>query len=115
MPRRPLPLGRTLATSGALAVLEQLGMSPADLLRRHEVGDWGDLCPEDIDANEQSSGNQAFELIGRAEFSAPGQLQVYQAGGHTFIEANTTDATPGAELRIVLEQPISLRDGDFLM
>jgi Ca2+-binding RTX toxin-like protein len=68
-----------------------------------------------LDANEQSSGNQAFRFIGRAEFSAAGQLRFYQAEGHTVIEANTTNATAGAEVRIELEQPLTMQAGDFLL
>jgi len=47
-------LGRTVATPGALAALEQAGVSPATLLARHHGGDWGDLCPEDAAANDQA-------------------------------------------------------------
>lgn len=43
------PLGRTLATPGALA----LGVDLAAYLRRHHCGDWGDeLDAEDKQANE---------------------------------------------------------------
>lgn len=68
-----------------------------------------------MDANEQASGNQAFRFIGRAEFSAAGQLRFFQAEGHTFVEANTTQATAGAEVRIELEQPLAMQAGDFLL
>jgi Ca2+-binding RTX toxin-like protein len=76
-------------------------------------GDRIDL--RDVDANEQAGGNQAFTFIGQAPFTGAGQLQFYQGDGRTFIEANTTDATPGAELRIVLELPVSVQAGDFLL
>lgn len=45
------PLGDVVATSGALTVLEQLGASPASLLIRHSIGDWGDLREEDRNTN----------------------------------------------------------------
>ena len=45
-------LGRLLATPGALEVLSASGVSPFDLLRRHQVGDWGDLGVADKLANE---------------------------------------------------------------
>jgi hypothetical protein len=46
------PLGRTLATPGALDALEQSGESPASFLRRHVSGDWGDLGDEDKALND---------------------------------------------------------------
>lgn len=46
------PLGRIVATPGALAQLEDAGISPLDLLGRHVVGDWGELPPEDAQSNE---------------------------------------------------------------
>jgi len=46
-----LPLGRTYATSGALA----LGVDLSAYLRRHQCGDWGEgLCDEDRQANEDA-------------------------------------------------------------
>ena len=44
-------LGQILATPAALAELEQLRVALASLLARHHRGDWGDLCPEDAEAN----------------------------------------------------------------
>ena len=44
------PLGRTVATPGALA----LGIDLASYLRRHHCGDWGDLDAEDKQMNEDS-------------------------------------------------------------
>ena len=46
-----LPLGRVLATPGALEALAITDVHPLLLLRRHVTGDWGDLCAEDIEAN----------------------------------------------------------------
>jgi hypothetical protein len=37
-----------------MALLEKANVTPASLLRRHWRGDWGDLCPEDVRANEQA-------------------------------------------------------------
>jgi hypothetical protein len=44
------PLGRTVATPGALA----LGIDLTSYLRRHHCGDWGDLCAEDKQMNEDA-------------------------------------------------------------
>lgn len=48
------PLGQTVATPSALAVLEQAGQSPLEFLRRHQTGNWGELCDEDKRENEFS-------------------------------------------------------------
>ena len=47
-------LGRTVATPGALAALEEAGEIPFRLFWRHERGDWGCVCQDDAAANEQS-------------------------------------------------------------
>jgi hypothetical protein len=44
------PLGETVATPGALA----LGIDLNLYMRRHHSGDWGDLCDEDKQANEDA-------------------------------------------------------------
>ena len=52
---KPLfPLGRTVATPGALKTLEESGESPSFFLSRHQRGDWGDVCKEDGRENEFS-------------------------------------------------------------
>ena len=51
-------LGQILATPGALATLERLGVHPLSLvLERHVLGDWGDLCDEDRELNTHSLAN----------------------------------------------------------
>jgi hypothetical protein len=40
----PLPLGRVVATPGALKLLSEIGEDLFDYLARHATGDWGDLC-----------------------------------------------------------------------
>ena len=50
--RAPLPLGRVVATPGALKVLGKSGGHPFDYLTRHATGDWGDLCAYDRRQNE---------------------------------------------------------------
>ena len=47
-------LGRLVATPAALALLSGSGRSPAELLARHQSGDWGDLPPEDAREHELS-------------------------------------------------------------
>ncbi len=48
------PLGRILATPGALRALKQTNQSPFEFLERHQAGDWGELCEEDKRENEFS-------------------------------------------------------------
>ena len=50
--RAPLPLGRVLATPGALKLLTEASAQPFDLLARHATGDWGELCAFDRRQNQ---------------------------------------------------------------
>jgi len=50
----PLPLGRVLATPGALKLLTEARELPFDYLARHAAGDWGDLCTFDRRQNERA-------------------------------------------------------------
>lgn len=52
MKKAKFPLGRTVATANASAVLAPAEMTQA--LHRHLCGDWGDLDDEDRDANERA-------------------------------------------------------------
>jgi len=48
----PLPLGKVLATPGALKLLMEAGGHPFQYLARHATGDWGDLCAFDRRQNQ---------------------------------------------------------------
>ena len=52
--KKPLSKGRIVATPGALDVLEAEEQSATDLLQRHFDGDWGDLCEEDKQLNDEA-------------------------------------------------------------
>jgi hypothetical protein len=56
------PLGRLVATPGALALLASAGENPAALLARHVSGDWGEVPPEDARENELSIG-EGFRIV----------------------------------------------------
>ncbi len=49
-----LPLGRVLATPGALQLLQDAGEDPFSYLSRHASGDWGELDAHDVRENERS-------------------------------------------------------------
>jgi hypothetical protein len=50
--RVPLPLGRVVATPGALKLLSEIGEDPFGYITRHAAGDWGELCVFDRRQNE---------------------------------------------------------------
>jgi hypothetical protein len=53
----PLPLGRIVATPGALEVLLETGGDPLQYLARHVSGAWGDLDEGDRRENMRSLSN----------------------------------------------------------
>ena len=56
------PLGRVVATPGALTALEEANQNPFEFLARHQAGDWGELCKEDKEENEFSVQN-GFRIL----------------------------------------------------
>lgn len=48
------PLGQTVATPGALEALEKAGQTPAFFLTKHAQGDWGEVCADDKQLNDQA-------------------------------------------------------------
>jgi hypothetical protein len=48
------PLGQIVATPGALELLHESGESPSVFINRHSQGDWGEVCQEDRQLNDQS-------------------------------------------------------------
>jgi len=53
--RKPLfSLGNIYLTPGAIDVLDESGQDVSELLRRHATGDWGDLCNDDKQANDDA-------------------------------------------------------------
>ena len=49
---QPFPLGRIVATPGALTAMERSGDVPADFVRRHGCGDWGNVGADDRARND---------------------------------------------------------------
>ena len=56
------PLGRVVATPGALEALREAGDEPMMYLMRHQSGDWGDVPEEDAKENEFSVEN-GFRIL----------------------------------------------------
>ena len=56
------PLGRVVATPGALRALEEANQNAFEFLERHQAGDWGELCDEDKRENEFSVRN-GFRIL----------------------------------------------------
>jgi hypothetical protein len=54
MPNAKFALGRLVATPGSLKVLADGGQSPMDFVSRHLLGDWGTVCPEDWQLNDEA-------------------------------------------------------------
>ena len=52
--RRIVPLGEIVATPAALKAIEEAGQSPLEFLARHRQGDWGDVCDEDWNLNDEA-------------------------------------------------------------
>ena len=52
--QKKFPLGQIVATPGALALLHESGENPAVFLNRHVQGDWGEVCQEDRQLNDQA-------------------------------------------------------------
>jgi len=49
-----LPLGKVVATPGALILLSEAGEDAFGYLARHATGDWGELCAFDRQQNERA-------------------------------------------------------------
>ena len=56
------PLGRVMATPGALRLLANAGEDAAGLLDRHACGDGGEVAPEDARENEFSA-REGFRIL----------------------------------------------------
>ncbi|USX15557.1 hypothetical protein NHH88_07180 [Oxalobacteraceae bacterium OTU3CAMAD1] len=48
---RLFPLGAVVATPGALDLLDRNGINATTYLTRHQCGDFGTICPDDVQEN----------------------------------------------------------------
>ena len=62
-------LGKLVSTPGALAALTEAGQSPMEFVSRHVVGNWGECCEEDRQANEDAlrNGDRLFSVYRTAK------------------------------------------------
>lgn len=51
-------LGQLVATRAAIETLNKSNQTPIDFIKRHAVGDWGECCPEDAEANNEAIWNE---------------------------------------------------------
>ena len=79
--RPRFPLGRTVATPGAIA----LGVDLGALLRRHAAGDWGDVGADDARANDADVGRGGRLLS--AYQTAAGRVWVITEGDRSATTA----------------------------
>lgn len=52
--KQKFPLGQVLVTPGAIEALEKAKQMPTEFLNRHHRGDWGDICSDDANLNEEA-------------------------------------------------------------
>ena len=69
------PLGRVVATPGALSALEKAEQLPADFLDRHVNGDWGEVPDADKQENEVAV-EQGFRILSAYTTSAGDRIWV---------------------------------------
>ena len=51
------PIGQLVATPAAIKAIEEAGEDLFRLVARHSTGDWGEVCPEDAEANRLAVAN----------------------------------------------------------
>ena len=69
------PLGRIVATPGALSALEKAEQLPAEFLDRHVNGDWGEVPDADKEENELAV-EQGLRILSAYTTSAGDKLWI---------------------------------------
>lgn len=64
VPSTRFPLGQIVATANALDILTPLEIAAG--LQRHAQGDWGNVCPDDAELNNEAlqQGNRLLSAYG---------------------------------------------------
>jgi len=63
-------LGKIVATPLAIMALERAGQVPDEFLKKHQSGDWGDLCEEDKKTNDEAIAHEGISEKQQRVFSA---------------------------------------------
>ena len=84
------PLGRIVATPGALSVLQKAEQEPAEFLDKHVNGDWGEVPEEDKKENEFSV-QRGFRILSAYTTSADDKIWILTEADRSF----TTILLPG--------------------
>ena len=63
-------LGRIVITPGAISTLSKSQENPKVYLERHQGGDWGDICDEDKQSNDQAISHEGEPEKQQRVFSA---------------------------------------------
>jgi hypothetical protein len=84
------PVGRVVATPGALALLTDTATDPRDLLARHVSGDWGDVPAEDAATNNQAVHDDNLMILSEYSVPNPGDEA---SGGRVWIITDAYRAT----------------------
>lgn len=69
------PLGRCVATPGAIAALAATGQTPSEFLMRHQTGDYG--CVDDDDKRANDEAVQCGERVFSAYMLNDGQTKLW--------------------------------------
>lgn len=86
------PMGRLLATPGAIRTLELYRVSALALLSRHVRGDWGELCAEDRQSNADAL-EQGLRLMSVYTLSREEGGQTVHATVWVITEADRASTT----------------------
>jgi Ca2+-binding RTX toxin-like protein len=97
----------------------RLGDSTVALAGRDRITDFsrsqGDaINVNPLDARADVAGNQSFTFIGKAAFTAAGQLRVVDAGAFLVVQGNV-DRDAGAEFAVRVDGVANLFAGDFIL
>lgn len=88
------PLGQILATPGALEALQRNNSTGLEYLRRHAHGDWGIVCDEDKQANQEALQNGARILSAYPLSDETNLWIITEAVGDNGTRAATTMLLP---------------------
>lgn len=76
------PLGKLVATPGALRLLEQHKAEPFDFILRHVGGDFGALDADDVAANETAL-KRGFRILSSYPFGSDKKLWIITEADRT--------------------------------